>query len=136
MGYSVHQTLINLTAQALICYLALFIFTACVVVYLYISTGGFIKKFLSLADSICHLCHDDWFAIESCHLYIFICCNNNTITSFYFLSCQHIFRTTGTIGLNFNRDAHFFRFIFQTFCRHISMCDSSRTCGNCQHPIS
>ena len=136
MGYTIHQTLVDLTSKALTFTAYGSFFATFVVINRNFATHCLCDKLFCFADSVCYLRHDHRFTIESCHSDIFICCNDDTVTCCDFFCSQHILISTGTICLNFDRITHLFCFIFQTLRCHVCVCDSSRTCRNCKDLVA
>ena len=100
-----------------------------------VSTQGTFDQLLCFVDSVRYLCTDQRLAIKSCHCDILVGCNDDTVTGSDFFRCQYVLGTTRSVCFYLDGNSHFFRFLFQTFRRHVSMGDTGRACGNCEDLI-
>lgn len=125
---------IHLSAEAfVVAGILRFACSVCVVVNRNISGFNLLNQFFRNLDAVGNFGLPDLFPVKPCHFDVLIGCNNDTITLFDFFLGEDVLCTARTIRFYFNRNAQLLACLFEGFRYHVSMGDTGRASGDCQH---
>ena len=138
MRYTVHQMLVNLTANALV--ISLICSGGCsttsMMVDRSLTAKGLVQKFIGFVDTVGNLGFDNRLTIKASHFYIFISSNNDAICFLDFLLSQYILGTAGAVGFYLNPDATLLGMLFQGLSSHKGMGNAGRAGSYSQNFVS
>ena len=83
-----------------------------------------LNQFLWARDAIGYLRLDNRLSVKTGHIHFCICGDDDAVRGRDLRRCQDVFLSTGPIGLNFYRYAHFLSLFFKAFRCHVGMCNS------------
>ncbi len=79
-------------------------------------------------DAVCDRDFDERFAVEAGHFDILVRRDDDAVSTGDLFCGQDVLRSTGTVGLDLDRNAHLCGFLFKGFGGHVSVSNAGRAC--------